>query len=123
VTDDDDVLAQLLAREPLFHRLERGTTRADFEAATAPDYWEVGASGAVHDREVVWSVLAERYAHPQPEEWVVDGAACRPLGGTTHLLTYRLQFLGRTTRRATVWERTPEGWRALYHQGTVVVDG
>ena len=51
----DDVLAELIAREPIFHRLELGTSRADFEAQTAPDFFEVGASGAIYDRETVWS--------------------------------------------------------------------
>lgn len=31
-------------RDPLAHRPEFGTTRADFEAMTAPDFWETGAS-------------------------------------------------------------------------------
>jgi hypothetical protein len=119
--DDDAVLAELRDREPLFHRLELGTSRADFDAATAPDYWEVGASGQVYGREFVWSVLAERYADPQPEVWAVDDFAVRPLGDGTYLLTYRLLLHGRLTRRATVWQRRDDGgWRALYHQGTVV---
>lgn len=29
--------------------------------------------------------------------------------------------LGRDTRRATVWQRDAGTWRALYHQGTVVL--
>ena len=59
---------EILAREPLFHRGEHGITRADLEAMTAPDSWEVGASGARYDRDVVWSVLAERFAVKGPDE-------------------------------------------------------
>src|SRR3954447_25922850 len=58
------VLDELVAREPLFHRTERGTSRAAFEAMTADDFWEVGASGARYDREFVWTVLQRRYAVP-----------------------------------------------------------
>ena len=38
------VLAELIALEPLFHA-PGGMTRAEFEALTAPDFAEVGASG------------------------------------------------------------------------------
>ena len=114
------VLAELTAREPLFHRPEFGTTRADFDAMTAPDYWEVGASGARYDREFIWSVLEKRYAENAPDEWRTSDFGCRRLGPDTFLLTYFLEQGQRRTRRATIWERTPDGWRALYHQGTVV---
>jgi hypothetical protein len=40
-----DVLAKLSAREPIFHRPEFGTLRADFERMTSVDFWEAGASG------------------------------------------------------------------------------
>jgi hypothetical protein len=43
----EDILQQMRSREPIFHRSELGTTRADFERMTAPDFWEVGASGRV----------------------------------------------------------------------------
>ena len=38
-----EVLDELRAREPLFHRRELGTTRSHFEAMTTDDFWEVGA--------------------------------------------------------------------------------
>jgi hypothetical protein len=31
-----------------------------------------------------------------------------------------LQQGARNTRRATIWRRTPDGWKVVYHQGTVV---
>lgn len=119
---ETEVLRELVAREPLFHRTEFGTTRADLEAMTSPDYWEVGASGRVYDRAFVVDVLLERYAADEPDPWSTEGFACRPLGPDTFLLTYTLTQGARITRRATVWERTGSSWRALYHQGTVVTD-
>ena len=117
---DDEVLDQLIAREPLFHRPEFGTTRADFDAMISEDYWEVGASGNRYEPEFLWSVLARRYAESAPDEWRTSDFACRRLGPDTFLLTYVLEQGERRTRRATIWERTPAGWRALYHQGTLV---
>lgn len=117
------VLDELVAREPLFHRTERGTSRAAFEAMTADDFWEVGASGARYDREFVWTVLQGRYAAGVPDVWETSDFACRPLGGDTFLLTYQLRQGGRLTRRSTIWQRAPRDWCAIYHQGTEVSDG
>ena len=49
---DAEVMRELVAREPIFHRPEWGTGREDFARMTAPDYWEVGASGKVYEREI-----------------------------------------------------------------------
>jgi hypothetical protein len=117
------VLAELQAREPIFHRLELGTSRADFEAGTAPDFWEVGASGRAYGREVVWATLAERYANPgyaAGDAWATSNFAVREVATDTYLLTYVLHQGDRVTRRLTVWQRSAGGWRILYHQGTVV---
>lgn len=112
------VLAELTAREPLFHRTELGTSRAAFEAMTAEDFWEVGASGTRYGREEVWSVLERRYAEDAPDEWETSDVSCRPLGQDAYLLTYLLRQRRRITRRASIWERSPDGWRIVYHQGT-----
>jgi hypothetical protein len=39
------------------------------------------------------------------------------------LLTYTLlQDNQRLTRRATIWRSTADGWKIVYHQGTIVRD-
>src|SRR5581483_1878682 len=38
------VLEELRMREPIFHKRQFGTNRKDFEAMTADEFWEVGAS-------------------------------------------------------------------------------
>jgi hypothetical protein len=116
-----EVLDELLALEPLFHRPEStGTSRAAFERGTAPDFWETGASGRRYGRETVWAELARRYAETARDPWEVSEPRCRALGPGVVLLTYTLRQDERVTRRATVWER-PEGtWRIAYHQGTEV---
>jgi hypothetical protein len=122
VSDDvrGGVLGELRAREPIFHRSELGTSRGDFEAQTVEDYWEIGASGRRYDREFVWSVLERRYAEGAADVWETDEFECREVGAGTYLVTYRLRQGVRVTRRATVWRRSETGWRAVYHQGTVV---
>jgi len=118
-----DILAELARRERIFHRREFGTTRADFERMTADDFWEVGASGRCYSRAWVLDELERRYAAPHADRWETMDFRCRRLAGETYLLTYTLvQDGARRTRRSTIWQRTAEGWKILYHQGTIVQD-
>jgi hypothetical protein len=121
----EGVLKELIAREPIFHRAEFGTTRADFERMTAEEFWETGASGQRYSREFVLDELERRHTGPHQEVWEASEFGCRELGPNLYLLTYTLaqngalvQDSARKTRRATVWRRTPEGWKIVYHQGT-----
>ncbi len=115
------VLEELKRREPIFHTREFGTSRDDFEKATAPEYWEASASGRRYSREFI---LRELKKHPPVDAasvgWQCQDHALRQLGSDVFLMTYTLRQLERVTRRATIWERTSEGWRILYHQGTLV---
>ena len=63
------ILAELFGREPIFHRPEPGTTRADFETMTAEDFWEVRASGRRYIRTIVLDSLERRYAAPHSDVW------------------------------------------------------
>jgi hypothetical protein len=121
----EGVLDELQRREPIFHRPELGTTRADFEAQTACGFWEVGASGRRYSREFVWRALEERYAHPDHavgDTWDASDFQCREIARDTYLLTYTLRQGMRVTRRLTVWQRSGGRWQIVYHQGTVVTD-
>ena len=122
-TDPDliAVLEQLKPREPIFHTPAFGSTRAEFERATAPEYWETSASGRRYSREFILKGLEQN----PPVDAVAAGwqsydHALRRLGPDTYLLTYTLRQVERVTRRATIWQASTEGWRILYHQGTIV---
>lgn len=121
-----EILEELRSREPVFHRPEFGTTRADFEGMTGPQFWEVGASGRRYSRDHVLDVLEDRHqvaSHLALEDtWEAIDFACRELGSDTYLLTYTLLQGQRKTRRATVWRRVEGHWKILFHQGTVVED-
>ena len=121
-----DILADLRGREPIFHRPELGTTRADFEKMTEAQFWEVGASGRRYSRDHVLDVLEDRHqvaSHLALEDtWEAIDFACKELGSDTYLLTYTLLQGQRKTRRATVWRHSAAGWKILFHQGTVVED-
>ncbi len=115
------ILEELAALEPIFHRPERGTTCADFERMTCDNFWEVGASGRRYSRAFVLDELEKRFAAPREDVWETSGLNCRELAPDVYLLTYTLLQNGaRKTRRATIWRRTAEGWKIVFHQGTVV---
>jgi hypothetical protein len=117
------VRSELRDLEPVFHRPDRGTSRAVWDALMAPDYWEVGASGAVYDRAFVLDTLAARYADPAYDPMAgleLDDFAVREAGPGVWLATYRLRQGERLSRRVSVWRATSDGWQVAYHQGTVI---
>lgn len=117
----NEVLAELSRREPIFHRPEFGTTRADFERMTDEDFWEIGASGSRYTRQMVLDALEKRYAVPHKDVWETMDFRCRKLAPEVYLLTYNLvQDKVRHTRRSTIWRRTGGEWKIVYHQGTLI---
>lgn len=115
------VLRELMEREPIFHRPELGTTRADFERMTRSDFWETGASGRRYSRAFVLDELERRFSRPHTDIWEASDFCCHELAPALYLLTYTLvQDHVRRTRRATIWQQVEEGWKIVYHQGTIV---
>jgi hypothetical protein len=118
-----DVLAELSQLEPIFHWPPADMSHDSLEKMTVDDFWEVGASGRRYAREFVLDVLAQRQSKREPDVWEISDLYCRQLADDIYLLTYTLlQDRTRLTRRATIWQRATEGWKIVYHQGTVVQD-
>ena len=61
-----DVLEELKAREPIFHRPEFGTTKVDFEGMLHEGFWEIGASGRRYSKAYVLNELEQRHQHSNP---------------------------------------------------------
>jgi len=115
------ILEELSSREPIFHTQRFGRSLEDFQRSTAPDFWEVGASGRRYSRDFILSMrVKDELVDADTAGWKTSAFGLRRLGEKTFLLTYILDQAGRLTRRATIWEETQEGWRILYHQGTIV---
>ncbi|QRP63076.1 DUF4440 domain-containing protein [Rhodanobacter sp. FDAARGOS 1247] len=114
------VLEALRRREPIFHRPEFGSSRADFEHMVEADFWEVGASGQRYSRAHVLDVLEHRTPEPAGHGWTTRDFHCRELGPDTYLLTYTLEQGERVSRRSTIWRRRADDWVILFHQGTLV---
>lgn len=118
------IFEELRRREPIFHTVAFGTTLVDFESAMAPGYWEVGASGRRYSRDFILRTLKEwPPVDAASAGWQSFDYGLRRLSPDTYLFTYTLHQAERVTRRATLWQTTGEGWRILYHQGTIVSAG
>ena len=115
------VLDELRNREPIFHTERFGRSLEDFQRSTAPDFWEVGASGRRYSRDFILGMRSrELLVDADVPGWKASDFGLRRLGPDCYLLTYTLDQTGRLTRRATIWEKADDGWRILYHQGTMV---
>jgi len=115
-------LEELRQREPVFHRPEFGTTRADFENVMDDAFWEIGASGRRYSREYVLDVLEARWRDPPLDRWEAYDFHCCQIAAGNYLLTYTLKQEDRLTRRTSIWRKTDAGWKIVFHQGTVVAD-
>ncbi len=114
------VLAELKQREPIFHTPAFGTSRAEYEQFMDAAYWEVGASGRCYSRQDVLDVLEKRGGTIIEPSWQTRDFYCREIAAENYLLVYTLIQGDRITRRSTLWRRAGEGWKILYHQGTIV---
>jgi hypothetical protein len=110
----------LAAREPIFHRPEFGTSRADFEAMVAPEFWEIGASGTRYSKAFVLHTLESLHAKPVSGTYSVTDFACQELSQNLYLATYRLDQAGRLSQRSTIWRYSSGVWQIVFHQGTLI---
>jgi hypothetical protein len=113
------LVEQLRALEPIFHRSPPNSGREVFEAITAADFWEVGASGRVYTRDLVIDTLVDRYATPHDDPWTGHDFEARPLGGGTWLVTYGLDQSGPALRLASTgmaWSRPHLAVRVSRHR-------
>lgn len=115
---------ELSRREPIFHRPEFGTARADFEHMTDAAFREVGASGRRYGRDDVLNILEARHRDGETDGPLeLSGFHCEHIAGDAYLVTYDLRQGDRLTRRATIWRRDVNGaWKIFYHQGTVATE-
>jgi hypothetical protein len=115
----ENILGELSEREPIFHRRKFGTTRADLERMIDDAFSEIGASGKIYHRAYVIETLLERYnKEPEQHDWPCRDFSIKPLAAELYLLSYILEEPWRVTRRSTIWRRTDEGWKIVFHQGT-----
>ncbi|MGF0329234.1 DUF4440 domain-containing protein [Gordonia hongkongensis] len=104
MSSDTEVDRELATLEPIFHRLPPRTDRRAIEALLEPDFLEVGASGVVYTRHFVLDVVEQRYRDgqdPNDAAWTITDFRSIALATDVYLVTYRLRFQERLSRRCT----------------------
>ena len=120
-TQPGQITEKLKKLEMFLHHPEFGTSKEALENMMEENFWEVGASGNIYDRNILLNVLAERASNPNREEWELKDFKCSELSEVLYLVTYTLtQDDGRITRRSSIWKRYDLNWKIVYHQGTIV---
>ncbi len=106
----------------LEHSLWRTETRFDrewIEGVLAPDFFEFGRSGRIYNREETLAMPA-RAIDARIEDFDVH-----LLGPDVAQVTYTTveDYAGdeQVANRSSLWSRTEDGWRLLFHQATPVL--
>lgn len=120
-----ETVAELRAREPITHHAPNGYQREAIEQLLVDDYFEVGASGRLYERERVIETVVDRFERDDPAvAGEVEEFAVREVCSDVYVATYVLRqpdgHAVRTSRRVTVWSHNDGEWRVVYHQGTMV---
>ena len=119
-----ELLETLRALEVALHQPSVWRDRGQLERLLHPDFREFGRSGGTYDRAKMLELLPGSSQEPQPARIWSQDFALQVLAEGSALLTYRSAnvtadgTLERHTNRSSVWQRTSEGWRMLFHQGT-----
>ncbi len=79
---------------------------------------EVGRTGRILRRDDVAAALAAPPAGPVS----IVSPAVRPLGEDVALCVYETRGPGGRTFWSSIWQRQPDGWRLVFHQGTPAAD-
>jgi len=99
-------------------RAETRFDRAWMESVLAPGFFEFGRSGRVYSREDTLGITA------RPIEARIEDFEARLLGPDIAQVTYTSveTYKGeeQVANRSSLWSRTEDGWRLLFHQATPV---
>jgi len=129
--DINEIKELIKQREPIFHNRKLTNTREQIDNEMHSDFWEISASGKLYTREFVLDYLEERFKNNPidimiMEKWEIINFDVRHLADDVYMATYILEgqiFEGkpRSTRRTTLWKgNLNQGFKILFHQGTVV---
>ena len=95
-------------------------SRSRLEELLHDSFIEIGRSGKIYNKEQILTSLQSEATH---RVWSQD-YALQPISDGLVLLTYRSAHVGpdesltRFSRRSSLWEKSEQGWKMRYHQGT-----
>jgi hypothetical protein len=106
------------AEESLLSDAVRHDVRA-LERLLSTEFHEVGQSGMHWSRQQTIETLLGAPASDHTN-WMVDERRADDLGHGLLLLTYRLGYDGRSSRRSSVWKIGEDAVELVFHQGTPI---
>lgn len=112
-------IEQVVALEVALLTPEVRRSRVRLEELLDPEFAEIGASGRSWSRAAIIEMLTkgeDRVRVPLPTAEM----AGRSIAPGLILLTYVSDPDGRAARRSSLWQRSEESWRMLFHQGTLL---
>ncbi|MEO0425629.1 MAG: DUF4440 domain-containing protein [Pseudomonadota bacterium] len=118
---EDPLLVELRELEQSLHQPEVRADTEKLKSLLHESFVEFGRSGRVFSKA---DILTELTTESRPSRVVSQEFALEHLAEGIALLTYRSAHVdtqgqsARHTLRATLWQRTPLGWQARFHQGT-----
>ena len=115
--DDEDLADVVALKLRLLHPPTRRSREA-VERLLHPDFREIGASGRLWDRDSIVAALA---VDPGDGAQATDVEARFVAEGVV-LVTYTSEAGARRARRSSLWLHGEDGWRVLFHQGTLLSD-
>jgi hypothetical protein len=116
------LVAVLESLERELHRCMAGSDSHRMAELLHPDFVEFGRSGRTYTFEQIFTQLREEPVFPLIHS---QDYSVRSLAEDVALLTYRSANLGhgsileRHSLRSSVWLRGRNGWRLVFHQGTI----
>jgi len=114
-TDRDE----LRVLEESLWKTETRFDRAYMESILAPDFFEFGRSGKRYTRDEILDMKAEEIRVELPHQ----DFQVHAVGKGTFLVTYMSKVTYdelEVANRSSLWQKTKDGWKLQFHQGTAV---
>ena len=114
-----EVVAELKRLEETLLRPEVRRSRENMSALLADDFMEYGRSGRVYDKAAILDTTDK----PFDGQLSLHGFSAKALAPSVALVRYAT-VLRRSdgnefhSLRSSIWTRTGQGWRLVFHQGT-----
>lgn len=117
----DDLIAEAWAGEETLLTVGARHDADLLAELLASDFYEIGQSGRRWNRdEIIASLVGADDEHPDAELTEREAVL---IGVDTVLLSYRLEFAARSSRRSSLWRWDGRRMRCFFHQGTPLPAG
>ncbi|MBA2173687.1 DUF4440 domain-containing protein [Halobacillus locisalis] len=115
---NQQLIQQLKVLEKSHISLEVRTSKEAMNEILADEFWEIGSSGIIYDKEYCLEqgvVLTDMSLHHYHVQELSEGVAL-----ATYLVVDKTRQ--RNTWRSSIWKFIDDRWQLYFHQGTITKD-